>query len=98
MGSKTSKVKKAVPHPLMPKLQGSSLTLKFSKEGAAFYELTPFGSQFLSSAHHPSKAAGGTGTPSNNDVEGDKRKEYQGCDWLHEVSITIRKVKPTSAP
>lgn len=27
-----------------------------------------------------------------------KKMEYIGCDWLHEVSITIRKTKQTDLP
>jgi len=77
-----------------PKLQGSALTLKFSKEGTPFYELTPFGSQSATTPGQPKSGASGT-----NDVEGDKRKEYYvGCDRLHEVSVTIRKVKSTPMP
>ncbi|CAL8111027.1 unnamed protein product [Orchesella dallaii] len=76
-----------------PKLQGSALTLKFSKEGTPFYELTPFGSQLTTSGQPSSGASGSI------DVEGEKRKEYYlGCDWLHEVSVTIRKVKSASIP
>lgn len=27
-----------------------------------------------------------------------KKMEYLGCDWLHEVSVTIRKTKQTDIP
>lgn len=105
LGYKTYKVKsKPHAHVLYPKLQGSALTLKFSKEGAPFYELTPFGSQPSSSGFTQGKS--GIGNPAlatvagaaAADIDGDKRKEYLGCDWLHEISITIRKVKATPMP
>lgn len=80
-----------------PISQGSSLTLKFSKEGTPFYQLIPFGSQPTPSGSLKSSKTG-VSSVSANDGDGDKRKEHLGCDWLHEVSITIRKVKTTSMP
>lgn len=29
-------------------------------------------------------------------TESEKRRDYGGCDWLNEISITIRQIKPTS--
>ncbi len=97
MGLKTFKVK-SKPHAntVYPKLQGSALTLKFSKEGTPFYELTPFASQHSPSGHHHPAKSGASIVA--NDLDGDKRKEYLGCDWIHEISITIRKVKATPMP
>lgn len=37
--------------------------------------------------------AGDSGTGAEGDEN--KRRDYTGCDWLSEVSITIRQVKPT---
>lgn len=87
LSTKAFKVKSK---PVIPKLQGSTLALKFSKEGHPFY----FGSQF---SNQPQPKTG-IENQANNEGDGDKRKEYQGCDWLHEVSISVRKVKLTSMP
>ena len=27
-----------------------------------------------------------------------KKLDYNGCDWIHEISITVRSVHPTSIP
>lgn len=105
MGLKSLKVKSKTHTPMYvfpkPKLPGpASLTLKLSKEGSPFYQLNPFGSQPSSSAmgqHHP-KSGASSGGAVDGAADGDKRKEYLGCDWLHEVSITIRKVKTTPMP
>lgn len=40
-----------------------------------------------------SSSGGGGGVIGNPE---DKRRDYTGCDWINEISITIRQVKPTS--
>lgn len=66
--------------------------LKIHMDGVGtFYGVNPANNPFLQS--HPIHKMMDGSIP-----EVEKKKDYGGCDWLHEISVTIRQNKSSSIP